>query len=173
MKRAEKEKLAEDLKKELRDIKHIFLIDYRSLKTNQLTKLRKKIRESSSQYKVVKNRLIRKALADYENQELLKHVDGPTSFAYTHDDPIALAKVLVEFSKESPELKLKAGFVDHTPLNVEEIKELARILGREDLLARICFILNSPLIGMIRMLKAHQQDLVMILKQIAEEKDQS
>ncbi len=171
MKRAEKEKLTEDLKKELSDVRNIFLIDYRGLRTNQLTELRKKIREASSQYKVIKNRLIRKALSEYENQELLKHIDGPMSFAYTHEDPIPLAKVLVEFAKGSPELKLKAGFVNNAPLSIEEIKELAKITGRNDLLAKMCFILSSPLIGLIRILKGNQQNLVMMLKQIAGKKD--
>ncbi len=170
MRRAEKEKLAEELKKELGIVKNIFLVDFRGLKTNQLNELRKKIREASSRYKVIKNRLIRKALTDSENQELLKHVDGPTSFAYTHEDPIPLAKVLVEFSKGSPELKLKAGFVDNAPLNIEDIKELARISGRDDLLSKMCFLLNSPLTGLIRVLRADQQSLVMMLKQIADKK---
>jgi large subunit ribosomal protein L10 len=170
VKRAEKEKLAEELKKELSVVKSIFLIDFRGLKTNELNNLRKKIREASSRYRVIKNRLIRKALTDSENQGILQHVDGPTSFAYTQDDPIPLAKVLVDFSKESPELKLKAGFVDNAPLSIEEIKELARITGREDLVSKMCFILNSPLVGLIRVLRANQQNLAMILKQIADKK---
>lgn len=170
MKRAEKQKLAEELKKELGIVKNIFLIDFRGLKTNELNDLRKKIRGASSRYKVIKNRLIRKALTDSENEKILQSVDGPTSFAYTEEDPILLAKILVEFAKESPELKLKAGFVYNAPLSIDDIKELARITGREDLLSKLCFLLNSPLVGLVRVLRANQLNLVMILKQIADKK---
>lgn len=171
MRKEDKAKEIAFLKDSLGNAKHVFLVDYRGLKVNQINELRKKTR-GLSRYRVVKNRLALKALADFSNREVLKFLKGPTGFFYTDQDPIALAKILVEFARENPELEFKTGLVENQFLAAEEVKELARTPGKMELLGRLLYLLNAPVTGLVRVLNANLQGLVSALDQVSQSKGQ-
>ncbi|MEW5807572.1 MAG: 50S ribosomal protein L10 [Acidobacteriota bacterium] len=171
MKRAEKEKEIELLKNSIGKARSLFLVDYRGLKVNQINELRKRI-HGISNYRVVKNRLALKALADFSNKKILKFLKEPTGFFYTHNDPIALAKILVEFVKDNPELEFKAGLVENTFIMPEDFKELSRTPSKLELIGKLLYCLNYPIAGLVRILNANIQGLATALDQVAKSKSQ-
>ncbi len=165
MKRAEKEKEIEFLRDSLSQAKSLILVDYRGLKVNQVNELRKKV-SNVSKYRVVKNRLALRALADFYNKDILKFIKGPTAVFYSDGDPISLSKVLIEFAKDNPELEFKAGLIEQTAITPEEIRELAKTPGKNELIGKLLYILNYPLTKLVMVLSADQRGLACALDQI-------
>src|SRR5881628_2261020 len=112
MNKQEKTQEMEALKSELSSRPPTFVLAYRGLTVNQVSALRKKVRATSSRYRVVKNRLALRVIKGTPYEALAPHFEGPTAIAYSRKDPSALARTLEEFSKENQGLQVKAGLVD-------------------------------------------------------------
>ena len=114
--------------------------------------LRSKLREKSASLKVVKNKLFYVALKSSKAhggsstlmEELAKDLKGPVSVAFAGDDFPGVSKTLLEYAKDTPGLSLKSGCLDGSYLNLPELKELARLPSRQELLAAIGRALNAP-----------------------------
>ncbi len=111
MNRTEKEQLVEQLHEELKAAPHVVLVDFRGLSVPAATEFRRKVRAAGSKYRVVKNRLALRAAKDTPLEKLDAQFVGTTGIAWTGDDPVVMAKALVDFAKEFPALKFKAGVV--------------------------------------------------------------
>ena len=123
MNRTEKQELIDELHKELESSPHAVLVDFRGLSVPAATEFRKVCAPSGSRYRVVKNSLALRAAKGTPLERLESKFEGTTGIAYTGDDPVALAKVLVDFAKDHPALSVKAGVVAGQPA--------ARRRGRE------------------------------------------
>ena len=99
MDRKEKENLVADMKERLQNAQAAFLVDYQGLDVETLNRLRNELRQTGSEFQVVKNRLVKFACQDTETESLREHFVGPCALAIAHDDVVAPAKVLVDFSK--------------------------------------------------------------------------
>ena len=136
------------------------LFDYRGLTAEEVTELRKNLRENGAKYKVWKNTLTKRAM-DGLNYNLDDCLNGPSAMAYS-DDSVAPIKVLSDFAKEHKALEIKGGIVDGEVASLDTIKQLSTLPSREGLLT----MLASGLIGTVR-------DLSIALNMLSEEKEKS
>lgn len=170
MARPEKEAVVQEIKEKLQSAKSVILTDYRGLNFEQLTELRKKLRDQSVEYKVFKNTLARIAAKELELTELENYLVGPTAMAISYEDPIAPAKTLVDFAKAAKLLELKGGVVEGIVVNAERAKALADMPPKETLLAMFMGGLKSPLYGLAGSLNGIVRGLAVALGQVAEQK---
>ncbi|RMH22164.1 MAG: 50S ribosomal protein L10 [Acidobacteria bacterium] len=168
--RSEKDRLIEHYQQSMAAAPHAFLVDYKGITVNQDVDLRARIREVGGSYEVVKNRLALRAIDGKALAQLKDQFVGPTAVAYA-DDPVALAKVLTGFAKEVPKLELKGGVVEGATIAAEQIKDIAMLPSREELIAKLLFLLQSPITRFVRGLAAIPQQLVVVLDQIAKQRE--
>lgn len=170
MNRTDKAKVVESLQNSLKEARSAFLIDFRGLKVVDATELRRRIKRASAGYKVVKNTLARRAFKDTALDQLSEHLRGTTAIAYSKDDPVALARILTEFARSVPAITFKAGLVEGKLVQADQIAEIARIPPRQELIAKLLFLLNTPVSRLATVLNAPLRNLASALKQIAEKK---
>lgn len=127
--------------------------------------LRKVIREAGGKYRVVKNTLAGISGTGTQVEAALKGLKGVNSVAFTEGDPVALAKVVAKWVGDNAEFEFKLGMVDGKLLNVEEIKELATMPGREELFSRLLFLINAPAQQLATVINATGRDLAVVLGQ--------
>ena len=128
------------------------LVDYRGLTVDQDTKLRKELREAGITYKVYKNRMIKFAIKGTEFEALEADLEGPTAIAISKDDATAPARILSKFAKTAPALELKSGVVEGGYYDTEQIKVVANIPGRDELISKLLGSLQSPIANLARVL---------------------
>lgn len=155
----------EELKERLDGVRTVFLTEYRGLTVQQLSDLRKQLRAVSAEYKVVKNRLARLAVAGSGLAPLGRHLTGPTGMVIAKGDPVAAAKAVHAFARTNQALAIKAGLVEGEVLAPERLKALAELPARETLRAQLVGLLTGPLVQLVGLLQAPQRELVYVLEQ--------
>ena len=158
-----KESVAE-LKERFAGVQTAVLTEYRGLTVRQLSDLRKQLKGSSAEYKVVKNRLARIAIKDSALDGLGKHLTGPTGVAYTRHDPVSVAKALQAFVKNNPALTIKVGVVEGKVLEPSALKSLADLPSKEALRAQLVGALQGPMSQLVSLLTAVQGGLVRVIE---------
>lgn len=169
--RAQKEELVSNYQEGLAKAPHVFLMDYAGITVPQVTDLRNRLRETGSSYAVIKNRLARLAIKGVALEELTEEFQGPVAAAYAEEDAVALAKALTDFAKEVPALELKVGLVDGQRVDAEQIKEIASLPSREELVAKLLYLLQSPVVRFVRSLADIQRQFVSVVDQIRAAKE--
>lgn len=165
MNRSEKQQLIDELHKELEQAPTAVLLDFKGLSVPAATEFRKKVRASGSRYRVVKNSLALRAAKGTALERLEAKLEGYTGIAYTGDDPVALAKVLVDFAKDNPALTVKAGVVAGTQmLDAAGVKALSTMPGLPELRAKLLGLLQAPATQLVRLLGAPATQTVRVLK---------
>ncbi len=170
MNRTDKEKTAALLKERFRETRFAGLADFQGLNVAEISALRHALRPTGTEFRVVKNSIAKRALQGTALEILDKHFSGSTAVALTSEDPVAPAKILARFSKENPKLKLKVGFLEGKELTLEEIGELAKLPGREVLLAMLLGVLQAPQAGMVNVLAGILRKLLGTLQAIQDER---
>jgi large subunit ribosomal protein L10 len=168
--RENKTELLEEYEQGLAASPHAFLLGYQGIKVPQVTALREKIRQSGGEYVVVKNTIALRAIDGNAMGQLKEHFTGPTAVAYG-SDPVALAKALTEFAKDAPVLQFKAGLVEGRAVAAEQIKDIASLPSREELIAKLLFLIQSPITRFARVLAALPTSLVIVLDQVRQKKE--
>lgn len=166
----QKEEILEQYGGGLASTENAFVVGYQGTNVPAVTELRAKIREVGGHYEVVKNTLARRAISGQPLEQLGEHIQGPTAIAYTSDDPVALAKALDDFAKTAPTIVFKAGLVEGRPVAAEEIAAIAELPSRDELLAKLLYLLQSPITNFVRVMAAVPRDFVSVLNQIAEKR---
>jgi large subunit ribosomal protein L10 len=164
-KKADKQKDVESLRGELERIRHLIIAGYEKLKVSQDFELRKAVRAAGGSYRVIKNNLAEKAAEGTQAQELLKGLVGMTSLAYTHTDPVALAKALTIYAKANPAFVFKAGMVDGRAIDIGAIAELASLPSREVMFGKLLFLIQSPAQRLATTVNAVGRDLAVVIEQ--------
>ena len=161
----EKVEAVEELRSRLNGVKAVVLTEYRGLTVQQLGELRKQLRAVSAEYKIVKNRLARLAIASSELQGLGTHLKGPTGVIFSKEDPVAVAKAVHAFARTNQALAVKAGYVEGQMLAPAGLKALADLPSREAIRAQLVGSIQGVLAGLVGVLAAPQRELVYVLQQ--------
>jgi large subunit ribosomal protein L10 len=147
-----------------------YLVDFKRMKVSQTVELRKLLRKNSYAYKVVKNRLALRALRDRAPAELRPFFEKPTAIAFAAKDPIGLAKILKDYSAQGKVLAVKCGVVEGQYLAPERFDEITKLSSRDDLVAKIGFVMAQPLVRLMRTLQAPLGNLGNLLTQLKSKK---
>ena len=170
--RTTKEEILGGYEEAMASAEHAFVIGFKGITVNQVNDLRSKVRKSGGQYVVIKNTLARLAVAGKPLEQVKEHFTGPTAVAYSLEDPVALAKVLTDFAKDAPVIEFKGGLVEGRPIAASQVKEIASLPGRQELLAKLLFLMQSPIQRFVRVLAASgPQRLAIVLDQVAKKKE--
>lgn len=170
MARPEKEAAVAEVKDRFQRAKVVVLTDYRGLKVAEMTELRRKLREAGVEYKVIKNTLATRAAREADLAELETYLTGPTAMAFGYEDPAVPAKILATFAKEHKNLQLKAGIFEGKALDQNQVKTLADLPSREQLLAMVAGMLQAPMRGLVTVLSGPMRNLVYGLEALRKKK---
>jgi len=163
--RAKKKEQVEALSADLQKVSNIVVATYTKITVAQDFELRKALRGSGAKYRVIKNTLAELAAKGTRVEEALKGLAGVTSIAYTEGDPVAMAKVLTKYAKDNPEFTFKAGMVEGRVITVKEISALASMPSKEELIAKLLFLMNSPAQRLVTVMNAVGRDLAVVVDQ--------
>ena len=164
----EKKKLVEELKEKIGAAQSIVIVDYKGLTVFEDTELRKTLREANVEYRVLKNRLMQKALNELGYTEFDEALNGPTAVAFAMTDPAAPAKILLESADKTKKVSIKCGMVDGAFITPDGVKELATLPPKEVLIAKLLGTMSAPISGLARVLNETIAGLARVLNQIAE-----
>jgi large subunit ribosomal protein L10 len=163
--REKKENMVQELKARFQKSKASFLVDFKGMKVEQVTNLRKKLYPSQGEMKVVRNTLAKRALSGLypEDGPVLKNLQGSNAFVFAYEDPAKVAKVLTEFSKDVEFLQLKCGILEGRDLEQPQIQALASLPSLEVLRAQLLGVMQAPASQLARTLKEVSAQLVRVL----------
>lgn len=168
--RQKKSEKVEQLSKELESSTSAIIGTFAKLTVAQDYELRKTVRAAGGRYRVLKNKLAERAAKGSKIEAALKNLKGVSSVAYTSGDPVALAKALSTWVAENAEFTFKLGIVDGKVINVEEVKALATMPGKEEIFAKLLFLINSPAQRLATVINATGRDLAVVINQAVEGK---
>ncbi len=171
MNRTEKESAVEDLNKTFKANTSVLLISFEGVNVSAQSELRRQISKIDSGYRVIKNRLALRAVEDTSLEALREHFQGPTAIAYTGGDPVALAKLLKQFISDHPSVAFKAGVVEGKTFSADDVELLAKMPSRLELMSKLVFLLNAPLVRLATALQSPLRGLASVLKQLGEKKE--
>ncbi len=149
----------------------LVLADFQGLTVEEVSDLRGKCREKGVFFRVVKNRLARRAASTGEYPGLEDMLKGPTGIAFGMESPVDPAKVLVEFAKDNEKLNIKGGFLDGVILTPAEVEALSKIPGRMELLSMIARTFQGPAQNFVGVLHNLMSKTVRTMDAVREQKE--
>jgi large subunit ribosomal protein L10 len=141
--RSDKEAVVADLHRTFEGATLLVITQQSGLSVAEVSELRRQMRAAGASYKVTKNRLTKRALEGTKFQALQPLFTGPTAIAYS-DDPVAAAKVCIEFAKRNDKLTVVGGALGEERLDTGQIKDLAQLPSLDELRARLIGVLQAP-----------------------------
>ena len=167
----EKKKKTVDALSEIFNSSGVYLFDYRGLKVSEMVSLRSRIKALGANVKVVKNRL---AIKFFEKEKMAvgrELFHGPIAMAYSNEKFVETAKVLVDFEKESKKIRIISGFIEKKLVSDKQVAEVAKLPGKEQLLAQLVFSIGMPLRRFGSALASPLAHLVILLKNLQDKKE--
>lgn len=160
-----------EFKARLEDSQIAIATQYVGINVENVTQLRKKLREAGCEYKVYKNNLARLALRELNLEDAAQYMDGPTAWAFSKD-PVAPAKVLKEFADTSKFVTVRGGVLSGKVVTDAQVKSLADLPSREVLLGQVVGTIAAPLQNLLGVLNAVPRNLVNVLDQVRKQKEE-
>jgi large subunit ribosomal protein L10 len=150
------------------------LTDFKGLKVEDMTRLRRQLQDADAELTVVKNTLLRRAGADDSPlAPLLSHATGPNALTLGYADPVTVAKVLIKFAHEKPQLVIKAGALSGQALTLKDLEALSKLPAREVLLAQLLGALQGVPRGLVTVLAGVIRNLLNVLTALKDKKAES
>ena len=164
MKRTDKVEFIQNYGEKFTNAVVSILADYRGLDVETMNGLRSELRKlEDGEFRVVKNSLCRRILADTPQEPLNEHFVGPTSVYFGYDDPVAPAKALVAFAKDNDAFEIKAAFYDGRVLSPDEVKALSQMASKPELQAQLLGLLGAPPRNFVNLLANVPRGLLNVL----------
>ena len=167
--RAKKAEKVTQLAHELEGSTSAIIGTFAKLTVAQDFELRKTVRTAGGRYRVLKNKLAARASKGTQIEAALQGLKGVSSVAYTSGDPVALAKALSTWVSDNAEFTFKLGIIDGKVITVEEVKQLATMPGKEEIFAKLLFLINSPAQRLATVINATGRDLAVVINQAVEQ----
>jgi len=171
MNRDEKAQAIEEIAAQIEGAEAIFAVDYKGISVPQAAELRGKLREAGASFRIVKNRLTKRAAEQAGEERLGELLQGPTALTFVSGDTAQAAKAISGFAKEHEILAFKGGFMGELSLDEESFKSIARLPAREVLDGQLAGVVASPLTGLVRGLGSMVSGLANQLQQLQEQKE--
>jgi large subunit ribosomal protein L10 len=168
--KAKKTEQVEKLSNDLKNVSSMIVGTFGKLTVAQDFELRKTVRAAGGKYQVVKNTLAERAGKGTKVEDVLKDLKGVTSIAYTEGDPVALAKALQKYVADNPEFTFKVGVVEGKVISINEIKALATMPGKDEIYAKLLFLINAPAQRLVTTMNAVGRNLAVVVNQGVEQK---
>jgi large subunit ribosomal protein L10 len=168
MRKEDKAALVDEIADRLGDAETIFAVDYRGISVPQAAELRAKLAEADATFRVVKNRLAKRAAERAGTAELDQLFEGPTALAFVKGDAVTAAKAISTFGRQHNVLEYKGGLMEGAPLDPEQFRAIARLPGLDVLRGQLVGVVASPLTGLTRGLASMLSGLAIALGEIAE-----
>jgi large subunit ribosomal protein L10 len=163
--RASKKKKVQVLAKELETSTTAIIGTFAKMTVSQDFELRKVIRGAGGKFRVLKNKLAAKASQGTKVEQALKGLKGVSAAAFTSGDPVELAKVFSKWVGDNAEFTFKLGIVDGKLINVEEVKALASMPPKEEIYAKLLFLINAPAQRLVTVLNAAGRDVAVVISE--------
>src|SRR5256714_12300519 len=168
--KTKKSEQIQKLSSDLQNVGNMIVGTFGKLTVAQDFELRKTVRAAGGKYHVVKNTLAERAAKGTKVEDALKELKGVTSIAYTEGDPVALAKALQTYVTDSPEFTCKVGVVEGRVISISEIKALATMPSKEEIYAKLLFLINAPAQRLVTAMNAVGRNLAVVVNQGVEQK---
>ena len=147
----------------------VYLTDYHGINVEDISDIRNQFRNEGVRYKVFKNTLVKRALDEVgKYDKIADHLTGMTGFAFTSTNPIAPAKIINKYFVDKEKLSLKACYVEGEYFDGSQLKALATLPTKDELIASIMGSLDSPVSGIVGAINAVMRDLVNVVDQISQ-----
>jgi large subunit ribosomal protein L10 len=170
LEKKKKEVFISDMNSRLKKAQATFLVEYQGIDAGSMNRVRGELRKIGAEFKVIKNRLLKLASLDTGTESIREQFVGPCAIAITYDDIVGPAKVLLELSKDIKNLKLKAGQISGKPMDLDSLKKLASLPGREQLLAQLLSVMNAVPTSLVRVLNGVMLKMMYVLQAIENKK---
>ena len=171
MRLEEKQKITEDLHERFSKSAVVVVTDYKGLDVSSMNELRRKLREADIEFQVAKNTLLVRAAKDTDVALIQDYFKGPSAVALSYSDPVAPAKILMQFAKDNQKLEIKGGLLKNKVLDPDAIKALALLPSREVLLGQFLSVLNEVPTSLVRTIAAIPRSLLNVLTAIRDQKE--
>ena len=169
-----KDKIVQEIREKVSRSQIGILTDFKGLKVEEMTRLRRQLQDASAELKVVKNTLLRRAAADDSPiGPLLAKFTGPNALTLGYADPVALAKIMTKFAQEKPQLEIKAAVLSGQLLSVKDLEALSKLPAREVLLAQFLGLLNGVPTALVTVLAGVIRNLLNVLVAYKDKKAES
>ena len=160
MDRTEKQSFVGDFRQKIQDAPVIYLTDFTGLDVKSMTDLRQSLKSCGAEYLVVKNRLVKRAIKDLDLPDISEALLGPTGVILGYEGIVEPAKAVSDFAKEHDDKPVfKLGVVDKEIVSAEEIRRLAKLPPRDQLLAEIVGVFEAPMAAFASALEAKIQEI--------------
>jgi large subunit ribosomal protein L10 len=148
----------------------VYLFDYRGLNVAEFEDLRSRVKKIGANVKVIKNRIAIKYFEEKKEKHGRELFNGPTAVAYADENFIEVAKILVDFEKESKKIKIKPGFIEDVFVDINKVREVAKLPSKEQLMAQIAFSVAMPLKKFGMSLSAPLKNFIVLLNNLKDKK---
>jgi len=167
---AEKKKKVDLLKEKVAGASVVVFADYLRFTVKEITALRKKLRAEDSEFRVIKNTILERVMADTGFLQIKEHLKGTTAVLLGYKDAVSPLKVLVKHFKETEKGDIRIGVVDKNIFDKKQLSEIARLPSREVLIGKVVGGMKAPLYGLVNVLQGPIRKLVYVLNAIKDKK---
>ncbi|MBS1797333.1 MAG: 50S ribosomal protein L10 [Acidobacteria bacterium] len=159
---------------ELGNSKSAMIVSFNKLTVSKDQEFRSRLREAGAKYQVVKNTIARLAVKGTPYEEASEHFKGVTGIAWTENDPVVLSKTISKFVKDNADFfTFKAGVVDGKVVDQKQVEAIASLPSKEELLSQLLYVINAQAERLVTVINAVPRDLVSVIKQIGDKKEEA
>jgi len=174
VRKQQKAEIVQEIREKVAKAQIGILTDFKGLKVEDMTRLRRQVQETAAELTVVKNTLLRRAASDDSPlSPLMPHFTGPNALTLGYEDPVAVTKVLIKFAQEKPQLQIKGASLGGQALTLKDLEVLSRLPAREVLLAQLLGVLQGVPTALVTVLAGVIRNLLNLLVALKDKKGET